>query len=211
MRVIGGEFRSRRLVSPPGLDTRPTPDRLRETLFNILAPRIEGAVFVDLYAGTGAVGIEALSRGASRVIFVERGHAAVEAIRENVRSLGATARAEIRQGKVSAMIDRVIDPLQPVIVFLDPPYDAEQEYETAFEKLAAIFADRPATDDVPPELDAGLITGQKPARLAGQRPALVVTQHSTRLALKEAYGPLRRTRVLKQGDNALSFYEVPLA
>jgi 16S rRNA (guanine966-N2)-methyltransferase len=216
MRVIGGEFRSRRLVSPPGLDTRPTPDRLRETLFNILAPRIEGAVFADLYAGTGAVGIEALSRGASRVIFVERGHAAIEAIRENVRSLGATARAEIRQGKVSATIDRVIDPLQPVIVFLDPPYDAEQEYETAFEKLAAIFADRPAMDDVPPELDAGrsqalLDASQKPALLAGQRPALIVTQHSTRLALKEAYGPLRRTRVLKQGDNALSFYEVPLA
>ncbi len=211
MRVIGGEFRSRRLVSPPGLDTRPTPDRLRETLFNILAPRIEGAVFVDLYAGTGAVGIEALSRGASKVIFVERGHAAIEAIRENVRSLGATARAEIRQGKVSATIDRVIDPLQPVIVFLDPPYDAEQEYETAFEKLAAIFADRPATDGVPPELDAGLITGQRPDLIAGQRPALIVTQHSTRLALKEAYGPLRRTRVLKQGDNALSFYEVPLA
>ncbi len=186
MRVIGGEFRSRRLASVPGLDTRPTPDRLRETLFNILAPRIEGAVFADLYAGTGAVGIEALSRGASRVIFVERGHAALEAIRENVRSLGAGARAEIRQGKVSALIDRVIDPLQPMIVFLDPPYDLEQEYETAFEKLAAVFA--PAPDD-------------------GRRPALIVAQHSTRLSLKERYGPLRRTRVVKQGDNALSFYE----
>ena len=75
MRVIAGALRSRRLVSAPGLDTRPTPDRLRESLFSILAPRLEGAVFVDLYAGTGAVGIEALSRGASRAIFVERGHA----------------------------------------------------------------------------------------------------------------------------------------
>lgn len=177
MRVIGGEFRSRRLTSVPGLDTRPTPDRLRETLFNILAPRIEGAVFVDLYAGTGAVGIEALSRGAAKVIFVERGHAALEAIRQNVRLLGATSRAEIRQGKVTAMIERVIDPLQHVIVFLDPPYDAEQEYDTALEKLA----------DDPPEL--------------------VIAQHSNRLQLKEAYGPLRRTRVVKQGDNALSFYE----
>jgi 16S rRNA (guanine966-N2)-methyltransferase len=203
MRVIGGEFRSRRLVSPPGLDTRPTPDRLRETLFNILAPRIAGAVFADLYAGTGAVGIEALSRGASRVIFIERSHAAIEAIRENVRSLGATARSEIRQGKVSATIDRVVNPLQPMIVFLDPPYDAEQEYETAIEKLAAIFADRPAAagDAVP--------AGQGALR----EPALVVIQHSTRLALKEAYGTLRRTRVLKQGDNVLSFYdpEPPIA
>ena len=76
MRVIGGEFRSRVLKSLPGLDVRPTPDRLREALFNILAPRIEGCVFADLYAGTGAVGIEALSRGAARAVFVEQKHSA---------------------------------------------------------------------------------------------------------------------------------------
>src|SRR6202040_1624611 len=109
MRVIGGEFRSRVIKSVPGLDVRPTPDRLRESLFNILAPRIQGAVFADLYAGTGAVGIEALSRGASKAIFVERGRAALQAIRENVRSLGVADRAEIRPGKVTAMIDRVIN------------------------------------------------------------------------------------------------------
>src|SRR6476646_546387 len=72
MRVIAGEFRSRKLKSLPGLETRPTPDRLRETLFDVLAPRMEGAVFVDAYAGTGAVGIEALSRGAARAIFLEK-------------------------------------------------------------------------------------------------------------------------------------------
>ncbi len=71
MRVIGGEFRSRVLKSLPGLDVRPTPDRLRETLFNILTPRIEGVTFADVYAGTGSVGIEALSRGAAKTIFVE--------------------------------------------------------------------------------------------------------------------------------------------
>ena len=71
MRIIGGEFRSRVLKSVPGLDTRPTPDRMRESLFSILAPRIEGAVFADIYAGTGAVGIEAISRGARKAIFVE--------------------------------------------------------------------------------------------------------------------------------------------
>ena len=70
MRVIAGEFRSRRLKTLPGLMTRPTPDRLREALFNILSPRIEGTTFMDAYAGTGAVGIEALSRGAERAIFV---------------------------------------------------------------------------------------------------------------------------------------------
>ena len=72
MRVIGGEFRSRRLKSIPSLETQPTPDRLREALFDVLAPRIQGAVFLDAYAGTGAVGIEALCRGASRCVFVEK-------------------------------------------------------------------------------------------------------------------------------------------
>ena len=104
MRVIGGEFRSRTLKSLPGLDVRPTPDRLRESLFNMLAPRIEGAIFVDLYAGTGAVGIEALSRGAAKAIFVEQKFAAVRAIRENLRSLEIEARAEVRQGRATVMI-----------------------------------------------------------------------------------------------------------
>ena len=88
MRVIGGEFRSRMLKSLPGLDVRPTPDRLRETLFNVLAPRIEGVVLGDVSAGTGAVGIEALSRGAARAVFIEETKAAIGAIRENLRSLG---------------------------------------------------------------------------------------------------------------------------
>ena len=72
MRVIAGEFRSRRLKSIPGLATRPTPDRLRQRLFDILGSRVEGAVFLDAYAGTGAVGIEALSRGAARAVFIEK-------------------------------------------------------------------------------------------------------------------------------------------
>jgi len=131
MRVIGGEFRSRAIKSLPGLDVRPTPGRLREALFNILTPRIEGAIFADLYAGTGAVGIEALSRGAARAIFVEQKHAAVKAIRENLRSLGIESRAEVRQGRVTAMIPRI----EAGIVFLDPPYALENEYAAALELL----------------------------------------------------------------------------
>ena len=191
MRVIAGALRSRRLASAPGLDTRPTPDRLRESLFSILAPRLEGAVFVDLYAGTGAVGIEALSRGASKAIFVERAHAALDALRENIRTLGLASRAEIRPGKVTSMIDRVVDPAVADIVFLDPPYAFEQEYATALEKLGAMLADRFAAD----------------GGASGIRLRLVIAQHSTRTALADNYGPLRRTRILKQGDNALSFYE----
>src|SRR5437868_13480631 len=107
MRVISGEFRSRRLKGLPGLATRPTPDRLRETLFNILAPHLDGAVFLDAYAGTGAVGIEALSRGASRAIFIDRRRAAVEVIRENLASLNLTTRAEVYCGKALTVIERV--------------------------------------------------------------------------------------------------------
>src|SRR5689334_6503191 len=131
MRVIGGEFRSRVIKSVPGLEVRPTPDRLRESLFNILAPRIAGVVFADLYAGTGAVGIEALSRGASRAIFVENNRAAIGVLRENLKSLGLEGRADLRMGKATALIGRIT----AGIVFLDPPYDLHNEYETALTKL----------------------------------------------------------------------------
>jgi 16S rRNA (guanine(966)-N(2))-methyltransferase RsmD len=133
MRVIGGEFRSRVLKSVPGLDTRPTPDRLREALFNVLSPRISGAVFADLYAGMGAVGIEALSRGASRAIFVEQSRAAVSVIRENLRSLGLAGRSQVREGRVL----KVIEKMEADIVFLDPPYALEKEYALALERLGS--------------------------------------------------------------------------
>jgi 16S rRNA (guanine966-N2)-methyltransferase len=172
MRVIGGEFRSRVLKSLPGMDVRPTPDRLRETLFDVLAPRIDGAVFADVYAGTGAVGIEALSRGASRAIFVEQNKSAAGVIRENLHSLGLETRAMLRHSRASVVIPQ----LEADIVFLDPPYTLEQEYERSLTLLA-----------------------EKP-------PALVIAQHTRHLKLREAYGALKRTRELRQGDNVLSFY-----
>jgi 16S rRNA (guanine966-N2)-methyltransferase len=172
MRVIGGEFRSRVLKSVPGLDVRPTPDRLREALFNVLAPRIAGAAFADLYAGTGAVGIEALSRGATHAIFVEQNRAAVNVLRQNLNSLEVEARAQVLQGKVTA----VLGGIRADIVFLDPPYELASEYETALVKL-----------------------GTRP-------PGLVIVQHDVRLRLDPAYGALHQTRVLRQGDNCLSFY-----
>ena len=127
MRVIGGEFRSRKLKTVPGLATRPTPDRLRETMFNILQSRVEGTLFLDAYAGTGAVGIEALSRGARRAIFVDRSRSAVKVIRENLVTLGLMARAEVFCGKALQVIER----MSPEIAFLDPPYELEDEYAAA--------------------------------------------------------------------------------
>jgi 16S rRNA (guanine(966)-N(2))-methyltransferase RsmD len=136
MRVIAGEFRSRRLKSLPGGETRPTPDRLRETLFDILAPRIEGAVFLDAYAGTGAVGIEALSRGARRAIFLEKNRAAVEIIRQNLDALGLARKAAVIPGPVlRALPNHGAD-----IVFLDPPYDQAREYAAALAALSETSA-----------------------------------------------------------------------
>lgn len=173
MRVIGGEYRSRRLKSLHGLQLRPTPDRLRETLFDVLAPRIEGTVFLDAYAGSGAVGIEALSRGAARAIFIEKHRGAVDVIRQNLKSLGLEPRAEVVCGKVLVALPR----FQAEIVFLDPPYQLADEYDSALRSL-----------------------GERP-------PVLAIAQHSARLALEEEYCQLRRVRMLKQGDNALSFFE----
>lgn len=171
MRVIAGEFRSRVLKSLPGAATRPTPDRLRQTLFDILKPHLEDAQFTDAYAGTGAVGIEALSRGAAHAVFLESNRAAVEIIRDNIASLGLAGRATVIQGKVLKTLNRQADG----IVFLDPPYDLETEYSHALELLK-------------------------------EAPALIVAQHSIRLPMPEEHAALRRTRFVKQGDNALSFY-----
>jgi 16S rRNA (guanine(966)-N(2))-methyltransferase RsmD len=173
MRVIAGEFRSRKLLSIPGLETRPTSDRLRETLFNILRPAIAGAIFVDGYAGTGAVGIEALSRGARHAVFIEKNRMAVETIKQNLSSLGLENKSRVIQGAVPVYLSGI----DADIVFLDPPYSKEREYRAALEVLEA-----------------------KP-------PALVVVQHSVRFSLAGEYGPLRLTRTLKQGDNALSFFQ----
>ena len=172
MRVIGGEFRSRRLQSMPGMDVRPTPDKVRESLFNILSREIEGSVFVDAYAGTGAVGIEALSRGARHVIFIEKDRGAVSLIKGNLAALGAEARARVIHGPAALYLGG----LEADIVFIDPPYPKDREYRAALEALET-----------------------KP-------PALVIVQHSTRFALADEYGPLHRSRMVKYGDNALSFF-----
>jgi 16S rRNA (guanine(966)-N(2))-methyltransferase RsmD len=132
MRVIAGEFRSRKLVAPPGEATRPTPDRLRESLFSILQLKIEGAVFYDLYAGSGAVGIEALSRGAARAVFVESSREALAALHENLKSLQVGGRAQVVNKRVHQFLASGVRG----IVFADPPYTLPKEYEKFFGALS---------------------------------------------------------------------------
>jgi len=188
MRIIAGTYRSRALQAPAGLATRPTSDRLRETLFNVLAPRIEGAAFLDLYAGSGAVGIEALSRGAERVEFVERAPAALAVLRGNLAKLGLTAGFRLHAGSVGTVLGRMKPKANVAaggkfdLVFLDPPYDAAGEYEIALQILGGGVA--------------GVLAPG----------AVVIAEHRKKERLEDKYGALGRTRLLEQGDAALSFY-----
>jgi 16S rRNA (guanine966-N2)-methyltransferase len=183
MRIIAGRLRRRTLEAPAGLSTRPTSDRLRETLFNVLAPRIEGARFLDLYAGSGAVGIEALSRGAAHAAFVERAAAALKVLRTNLEMLGLTTGFHVHSGSVASYLKKApADAAGFGVVFLDPPYDAAEEYATTL----------------------GLLGGAAHGLLA--EGAVVIAEHRRKEKLEESYGGLKRTRLLEQGDAALSFY-----
>lgn len=189
MRVIAGIYRSRLLSAPRGSATRPTSDRLRETLFNILAPRLPGCRFADLYAGSGAVGIEAFSRGAGHVLFAESAPSALAAIRANLAALGITSSFTMETRRVGDVIRRLSEdngraaalPLD--IVFLDPPWEAAEEYAATL----------------------GLLGGAVGGKLLGEG-AVVVAEHAARSNLCKRYGLLCRTRAVRQGDAALTFF-----
>ncbi|HVF78641.1 MAG TPA: 16S rRNA (guanine(966)-N(2))-methyltransferase RsmD [Solirubrobacteraceae bacterium] len=140
MRVVAGRYRGRRLVAPPGDLTRPTSDRVREALFSVLGPSVQGAHVLDLFAGSGALGIEALSRGAAGAVFVDQAASAVQAIRANLEALGIEAdvhRIEARSWlrAASARADAYD------LVFLDPPYRRAGELGRELsEGLAAVLA-----------------------------------------------------------------------
>jgi 16S rRNA (guanine(966)-N(2))-methyltransferase RsmD len=186
MRVIAGTLRRRTLEAPAGLATRPTSDRLRETLFNVLAPRIEAARFLDLFAGSGAVGIEAASRGAGSVVLVERAAPALKVLRGNLDKLGLRDGVRVEAMSVEAFLRRVPAENSTMcfdVVFLDPPYDAADVY-------AAVLG----------------MLGRDASGLLAES-AVVIAEHRRKQKLEDAYGALRRVRVLEQGDASLSFYE----
>ena len=184
MRIIAGKFRSRRLRSLPGSDIRPTSDRLRETLFSILCggnpDALQGSVWLDVFAGTGAVGIEALSRGAGMVYFVESSKSAVEVIRQNLLSLKTASGFEIVHHKSDRAIREFeARQIKPDFIFIDPPYALQQLYR---ETLALLGSS------------------------AISERALIIAEHEKRFDPGEKFGRLQRSRKLEQGDAGLSFY-----
>jgi 16S rRNA (guanine(966)-N(2))-methyltransferase RsmD len=181
MRVIAGKYGSRHIASGRGMELRPTSDRLRETLFDILQSRVPGSFFVDGYAGTGAVGIEAMSRGARAVAFLEKHRASIALIQRNLEALGITQGAEILRGDVVASLGELASRGKPAdILFFDPPYRETQEYERVLEALGA----------------SALVAAH----------TLVIFEREKKRALPAAHDSLTRLRSVVQGDAALDFF-----
>jgi 16S rRNA (guanine966-N2)-methyltransferase len=177
MRVIAGAARGTPLAAPPGAGTRPTSDLLKGTIFNMLAAEGPFERVVDLYAGSGALGIEALSRGAAHTVFVERQPRACQTIRQNLRAARLEGRATVLCGTLPGVLGRLDGPFD--LALLDPPYD---------------------TSDLP-EVLARLAT---PELLAPG--ALVVAEHRATTALPEAIGDLVTWKQRRHGDGALRLY-----
>jgi 16S rRNA (guanine(966)-N(2))-methyltransferase RsmD len=187
MRVIAGKYKGRPLRSLRGMDIRPTSDRLRETLFNVLTAgnpaALDGTVWLDVFAGTGAVGIEALSRGARQAYFVENSPPAVKLIEQNLQSLGIAQGYKILRDDLAGIIWRLQrEHFAADVVFLDPPYRLRQAYELTLTALA----------------ESSLVWAM----------SVVIAEHEKKFDPGDEFGSLRRVRKLTQGNTALSFYRV---
>ncbi|MFZ0816128.1 MAG: 16S rRNA (guanine(966)-N(2))-methyltransferase RsmD [Candidatus Sulfotelmatobacter sp.] len=187
MRVVAGKYRGRPLRSSGRMDIRPTSDRLRETLFNVLTAgnpeALAGSVWLDVFAGTGAVGIEALSRGAAQVYFVENSAPAAKLIEQNLKGLGILDGYKILRDDLSGIVWRLHrEHVAADVVFLDPPYRMQYAYEETLTALA----------------ESSLVWAM----------TLVIAEHEKKFDPGEEFGSLRRIRKLVQGNNALSFYRI---
>jgi len=140
MRIIAGERKGHTIYAPKGLDTRPTSDRVRENVFNIVAPWVEGARVLDLYAGSGAMGLEALSRGAAAVVFVESDSDAVRAIERNLDKLRLTGATVLRADATAGLVRETSAGRKYDLVLADPPY-AMTDYETLVRYLPRVLAE----------------------------------------------------------------------
>lgn len=180
MRIGGGRFRGRSVRAPTGRATRPTSGRLKKSLFDILAPRLEDARFLDLFAGAGAVGLEALSRGAAHVTFVERGRHAAKSIQANLAALGLTGKAELSLKDAASAVAALQKKGERFdLVFVDPPYGEGADARL----LAKIEA-------------AELLTAD----------GLLIVEHHHKTSLPDACGSLKQMRQVRAGESCLSFY-----
>ena len=183
MRIISGTYRGLRLRTLKGENLRPTTDQLRETLFDVLGPSVEGSTFLDAYAGTGAVGMEAISRGARDVVFIEHHRAAYQLIRENLAALEIDSGFALMTCAVLTGLERLErEGEQFDVVFLDPPYEEIREYHHTMRQLARGLLLLPTS--------------------------VVVAEHSRHVQLVEDYLALHRTRLLRHGDAQLAFYRL---
>ncbi len=178
MRITGGSGRGRRLRVPAGDRVRPTSDKVKQALFNILGERVQGARFLDLFAGAGGIGLEALSRDAGKVVFVDSARESLSAIRQNIEALGCGDRALVIASKAESFLKKPSGSYD--IIFLDPPYRMELE-----PLLAQISA-------------AGILAPG----------GLVVAEHFKKQLSPERSGSLERYREAVYGDTALAFYQV---
>ncbi|MBK7600969.1 MAG: 16S rRNA (guanine(966)-N(2))-methyltransferase RsmD [Acidobacteria bacterium] len=184
MRVISGLYKGRRLKTLEGLNIRPTSDRMRETLFNVLSPVIEDASFLDICAGSGAIGIEALSRGASKVTFVESSRKAVEVIRENLNHCGISEDvAIVNRDAIAAMKHSASEGLKFDIIYFDPPY-ASDIYSPVMWQIARNHL---LSED-----------------------GILIAEHRRQEPLAPNYGEMRPYREIIQGESCLTFFRMDM-
>lgn len=182
MRIIGGAARGRRIRAPRGSAIRPTTDRVREALFDILPRDLAGMRVLDLFAGSGSLSLEALSRGAASALLVDESAEAARLMRRNLEALGFTDRARVWPQPVGKALRRLSEEGAAYdAIFLDPPYDRG-------------WADKALT----------LVGGNRTLRAGG----VAVAEHSARETVGERYGELVRRDLRRYGDTALSFFEV---
>lgn len=183
MRIIAGTHRGLSVRTLKGGNLRPTSDQLRETLFDVLGPSVQGATFLDAYAGSGAVGLEALSRGARDVVFIEHHRAASELIRQNLAALKIDSGFAVVTSTVAAGIERLERQGEHFdLVFIDPPYEEIREYHHTLRQVARSSLLLPTS--------------------------LVIAEHSRHVLLEGDYASLHRNRLLRHGDAQLAFYRL---
>jgi 16S rRNA (guanine966-N2)-methyltransferase len=190
MRVVAGSARGTKLLVVPGHGTRPILDRVKTSLFDVLRPRIEGLKMLDLFAGSGSVGIEALSQGAAHCTFIDLGHKAVSTIRQNLALTGLSGRADVRHTDAFGYLRATPEAFD--LIYIAPP-----QYKKLWVKAMHQLAERP-----------GLLRGPSAGPLGDDEAGLAIVQIDPREYQSLDLGEIRETRQKRHGNTLLVFFEV---